>query len=105
MQPRTTYSLALLAGIFACSFSIALLLAPPVDREPNIELALETFVERYPEAVVNDIRMTQDEMLARSFEIDYRDKASGKLGRLNVHYVSRAEGKWQLQPELPAQLP
>ena len=105
MQQRTTFSLALLAGIFACSFAIALLLAPPVNQGPDIELALETFGERYPGAVVNDIRLTQDEVLARSFEIDYRDKASGKLGRLNLHYVNRAEGKWELQPELPAQLP
>lgn len=105
MQRRTTFSLALLAGILACSFAIAFLLAPSVNRGPDIELALETFSERYPEVVVNDIRMTQDEVLARSFEIDYRDKASGKPGRLNVHYVNRAEGKWELQPELPAQLP
>jgi hypothetical protein len=51
MQRRTTFSLALIAGIFACSFAIALLLAPPVNHGPDIELALETFIERYPEAV------------------------------------------------------
>ena len=105
MQHRTKFSLVLVAGIFACSFAIALLFAPPVNHEPDLELAMETFLERYPETVVNDIRMTQDEMLARTFEIEYRNKTSGKQGRLNVHYVSRASGKWELQPELPAQLP
>ena len=92
-------------GILAIAFAIEFWLAPPVGHRPDIEQALDSFIERYPGAVVNEIRITEDEVLARSFEIDYRDKASGGVGRISIQYVDRGDGKWEMRSELPPRLP
>ena len=107
-MPRSTilvHFLFIAFGILAIAFAIEFWLAPAVGHRPDIEQALDSFIERYPGAVVNEIRITEDEVLARSFEIDYRNKVSGSVGRLNVRYVDRGDGKWEMRSEPPTRLP
>ena len=92
-------------GILACALALDVLLAPPPGQPPGIEKALDDFSARYADAVVNDIRITRDEHNTRSFEIDYRNKVSANVGRLDVHYVNRGDGNWEIDPQPPTQLP
>ena len=70
-----------------------------------MEQAHDDFVARYPKVTVNEIRITRDEATTRSFDFDYRNQISGAVGRLDIHYVKRGDGKWEMRPEPPAQLP
>jgi len=92
-------------GILLCALALDILLAPPPGRPPELEKALDDFSGRYGDAVVNEIRITRDETNMRSFDIDYRNKVSGNVGKLDVHYVNRGDGKWEIDPEPPTQLP
>jgi hypothetical protein len=107
MKPRSNFTLFLLIafGILACAFAVAVLLAPSGIQRPDIEKALDDFTARYATTAVTDVRITRDEATTRTFEFDYRNKATGKLGKLEVHYLVRDDGKWEIRPEPPKQLP
>ena len=107
MHPRTIFTRFLLIafGIVACGFALAIWLAPSPGHPPDIEKALDDFVARYPDGTVNDIRVTHEDEKARSFAVDYRNKASGKDGKLDVQYVRSGDGKWEIRPDPPTKLP
>jgi hypothetical protein len=107
LPPRINSVLFLLIafGILSCAFALSIWLSPPPGSPPDIERAQEDFTSRYSAAAVNEISFRDEHALARTFAFDYRNKASGQMGRLSVRYTRRGDGTWEMQPDLPAQLP
>ncbi len=107
LPPRINSVLFLLIafGILSCAFALSIWLSPPPGSPPDIERAQEDFTTRYSAAAVNEISITDDHALARTFAFDYRNKMSGQMGRLSVRYTKHGDGKWELQADLPARLP
>lgn len=93
------YSIIFLAVV------VSIWLEPPPGTPPGIEKAHDEFIARYPLVTVADIGISRDEASTRSFTFDYRHRTSGVTGRIEIHYARRSDGKWEAQPEPPAQLP
>jgi hypothetical protein len=102
---NSVFFLFIVFGILSCAFALSIWMAPPAGAPPDLEKAQEDFTARYTSAAVNEINITEDHALARTFTFDYRNKSSGQTGRLSVRYKNRGEGKWEIEADVPAQLP
>lgn len=67
----------------------------PAAREITI-----AFTNRHPDWVVGRVRITEDEVVARSAEIEFRAPLNRKShGRAQVHFVRDENGSWQMVSE------
>src|SRR5437867_9682594 len=57
------------------------------DGRPGIDTARADFEKRYPDATALEVRVSEDEVVARSFQMRYRVRSSGpgKCPRDPVH--------------------
>ena len=82
----------------------ALLLLGCADGRPEAAEAKAWFESRYPGTIVTDIQMSEDEVVARSFQFQYRSR-EGRSGRLGVQFMQDSAGSWAPRPAAPAALP
>lgn len=95
MNQRSSFALILLASLVSCSeFS-----------KPNADEAKTNFQKRYPEAEVVDMRMSEDEVVARSFEFTYRKMGSQETKRIDIQFMSAESGSFEMRPNPPKELP
>ncbi|HSS16547.1 MAG TPA: hypothetical protein VLQ29_06165 [Candidatus Dormibacteraeota bacterium] len=83
MEPR---SLALIF-VLALAFSLA-----SCDRRPEEADAKVEFLRLYPAAEIVSIRMSEDEVVARSFDITYRRAGKTETRTLNFQYMKNDKG-------------
>lgn len=75
------------------------------DGRPDEEAARAWFERRYPDAVVTGVRMTEDEVVARSFRFTYRSPAKAQAREVEVQFMEGSSGAWEPRPAEPEQLP
>ncbi len=63
------------------------------------------FLRRYPMAEVVSLRISEDEVVARSFNITYRAKGAQETKNISLQYMEGEKGVWELRPAPPAELP
>jgi hypothetical protein len=90
----TAVSAAFVFAVASCS-----------DRRPEEGDAKVEFVRLYPTAEIVSVRMTEDEVVARSFEIAYRRAGDTQTKMLNLQYMKNDQGVYELRPAPPSELP
>jgi hypothetical protein len=75
------------------------------DRRPEEAEAKAEFLRLYPSAEVVSIRMSEDEVVARSFYITYRHAGETGTKTLNLQYMKNDKGVYTLRPAPPSILP
>jgi hypothetical protein len=86
-------------------FLLALILVGCGRARPEVADMKAEFLRRYPMAEVVSIRMSEDEVVARSFNITYRAKAAEETKTISLQYMEGEKGVWELRPAPPTQLP
>lgn len=74
------------------------------DRRPEITDAKAEFLRRYPTAEILDVRMSEDEVVARSFKVTYRLRHEATK-TLELQYMKNEKGVYLLRPDPPSELP
>lgn len=75
------------------------------DRRPEADAATADFTRLYPSAEVVSIRMSEDEVVARSFAVTYRRPGDSHTRTLKIQYLKNDRGAYELRPAPPANLP
>ncbi len=75
------------------------------DGRPDQSQARKWFAARYPGAEVLFVEISEDEVVARSFDFDYRIQESGKQGSLRIQFMEKPDGTWEPRPPAPEILP
>ena len=75
------------------------------DHRPEEADAKAEFMRLYPTAEIVSVRMSEDEVVARSFDITYRRAAETQRKRLNLQYMKNDQGVYSLSPSPPSDLP
>ena len=97
MRSRNLWGLLALTPLFALS---------SCERpRPKVADAAAEFSRRYPIAEVVSIRISEDEVVARSFEITYRVRGEQETKILNLQYMENEKGFWEPRPAPPSELP
>lgn len=79
-------------------------LASRSDRRPEAAEAKADFSRLYPSAEVVSIRMSEDEVVARSFAITYRPARDAQMKTLEFQYIKNDQGIYELRPAPLSQL-
>jgi hypothetical protein len=97
MVMRSFIAFAISAFVFA--------LASCTDRRPEVAEAKAEFSRLYPSAEVASVRMSEDEVAARSFTITYRLAGDSQTKTLEIQYMKNDRGVYELRPAPPTYLP
>jgi len=97
MIARRSIRVLSIAGIFA--------LASCSDHRPEIAVAKADFSRLYPTAEIVSIRVSEDEVIARSFAITYRHRNQSQTKTLEIQYVKDDQGAYKIAPAPPSELP
>lgn len=86
--------------------TLGLSLAGCGDGRPDGEEARRQFERLYPQAEVIDVRITEDEVVARSIKFRYRHRATKREGEIKIQFMESEDKEgWIPNPEPPAKLP
>jgi hypothetical protein len=96
----------MIARSFITVFSVAatFALAACGARRPEIAVAKADFSRLYPTAEIVGIRVSEDEVIARTFAITYRHQGQSATKTLEIQYVED-KGIYKLAPAPPSELP
>lgn len=72
---------------------------------PEIEQANIDFQKLYPEAEIIQTRITEDEVIARSFEFTYRKRGETEIKKIEIQYLDDDSGPYKIAPKHPKELP
>jgi hypothetical protein len=86
--------------VLTLAFSIA-----GCDRRPEAAEARADFLRLYPTTEIISIRMSEDEVVARSFEVTYRRAAETQTKTLNLQYMKNDQRIYEIRPPAPPELP
>jgi hypothetical protein len=75
------------------------------DRRPEEADVKAEFRRLYPAAEIVSARMSEDEVVARSFDIAYRRRGETQTKKLNLQYMKNDKGVYELRPTPPPELP
>jgi hypothetical protein len=78
--------------------------AGATDGRPGEDDARGWFEGRYPGTALSEVRISEDEVVARSFRFSYRPAAASRDTTLEVQFME-VDGRWQPRPDAPAALP
>jgi hypothetical protein len=73
-------------------------------RRPEIVVAKADFSRLYPTAEIVNIRVSEDEVIARTFAITYRHQGESETKTLEIQYVEDKK-IYKLAPAPPSELP
>ena len=89
------FAIALLLFLIACA-----------DGRPEPTEAKKQFEQLYPGVQVMSIRMTEDEVMARSFEFLYRKPNVQTEKKIGIQFMKNQETqRWEPNPPPPKELP
>ena len=91
------------AGSFFLSLS--LLLVGCSDGRPDAEQARLEFEKLYPEVELIEVKNSEDEVVACSFEFTYRLPDSKENQRIELQFMESSNGDWEFTPDPPQKLP
>ncbi len=74
------------------SFAVLRYLAD--DGRPGKEAVLKEFTAQYPERIVEQVTIIEDEVIARSFAVTYRVLKDSQPRQEEWHYVENTDGIW-----------
>ncbi|PYM02371.1 MAG: hypothetical protein DMF19_03175 [Verrucomicrobia bacterium] len=86
--------------IAVLAFAIASCGGRPKETDAKAE-----FLHPYPTAGVVSVRMSEDEVVARSFAITYRHAGDPLSKTLELQYMKNDQGIYELRPAAPSELP
>ena len=72
---------------------------------PREAEASRIFLARYPGVEILSVKNTEDEVIATSYDFEYRIKETGRVGRLWVQFTKDDAGSWVPNPSMPDSLP
>ena len=75
------------------------------DHRPEIAVAKADFSRLYPAAEIVSVRVSEDEVIARTFAITYRHPGKSQTKSLEIQYVKNNQGAYKLAPAPPSELP
>ena len=75
------------------------------ERRPEEADAKAEFMRLYPTTQIVSVRISEDEVVARSFDIMYRRSGETQTKRLNLQYMKNDKGLYELRPSSPSELP
>jgi hypothetical protein len=75
------------------------------DHRPEAAEANADFLRLYPNAEVLSIRVTEDEVVACSFEVTYQHRDNPQQKTLAVQYLKNNQGVYKIDPASPSELP
>ena len=75
------------------------------DRRPEGPDAKAEFARLYPAAEILSVRMSEDEVVARSFDVMYRHRGETQTKTLNLQYMKNDKDVYELRPAPPPDLP
>ena len=75
------------------------------DPRPEIPDAKAEFLRRHPTAEMVTIKISEDEVVARSFKVTYRTGLHEPTKTIELQYMKNAQGVWEVRPNPPSELP
>ena len=81
-----------------------ILMSACTDGRPEVDEATAWFRSQYPLATVSAVRISEDEVVSRSFRFQYQS-AVGQSGQLEIQFMRDSFGRWIPSPEASARLP
>jgi PBP1b-binding outer membrane lipoprotein LpoB len=72
---------------------------------PEAEQAKQEFQKIYPEAEIINVRLSEDEAIARSFEFTYRKQGESETKKIEIQYMESDAGPFEMRPKPPKVLP
>ena len=75
------------------------------DRRPEIAVAKADFSRLYPTPEIVSIRVSEDEVEARTFAITYRHPGQAQTKTLEIQYLKNNQGVYEIAPAPPSELP
>lgn len=84
---------------------VAFALASCSDGRPEAADAKAEFARLYPSAKLVRIRMSEDEVVARSFAITYSLARNSPTKTIELQYMKNERGVYELNPAPPSRLP
>jgi hypothetical protein len=84
-----------LVGLAACSG----------HSRPEMDQAKSDFQKLYPETEILETRISEDEVVARSFEFTYRKKGKIEAKKIAIQYIESDSGPYKIAPVPPKGLP
>jgi hypothetical protein len=86
--------------------SILLLLAGCSDGRPDFSEAKKQFEQLYPRVQVVSMRISEDEVVARSFRFSYRKPGDKSEKEIEIQFMENPNTKrWSPNPVPPRELP
>ncbi|CAN5880812.1 hypothetical protein BH11VER1_BH11VER1_31120 [soil metagenome] len=95
MKLATTLLSIALFGLAACS----------EHGRPGIEQAKIDFQKLYPEVEIMEVRNSENEVIAKSFEFTYRKKGKSERKKIEIQYMEGDAGPYKIAPAPPKELP
>jgi hypothetical protein len=89
----------------SCGLILTLILVGCERSRPEAPDMKAEFLRRYPMAEVVSIRMSEDEVIARSFDVTNRAKGVQETKSISLQYMEGEKGVWELRPPPPTALP
>ena len=74
------------------------------DRRPDEESAKQVFARLYPQADVDSVWITEDEVVARSFKFSYRLPGHPSANTVKIQFMEGPNGSWVPAPPAPDSL-
>ena len=74
------------------------------DRRPEIAVAKADFSRLYPAAEIVSIRVSEDEVEARTFAITYLHLAHSQAKTIEIQYLENNQGVYEIAPPPPSEL-
>ena len=87
------------------TLGLAFTVASCTDHRPETAEAKAEFSRLYPTAEVVSIRISEDEVVARSFAITYRHAGNSQTKTFELQYMKNDRGVYELRPAPPRELP
>ena len=88
---------------------LLLLFALPVaacarDRRPDEQGAKQVFARLYPQAEIDSVWISEDEVVARSFKFTYRLRGQPSAKSIWIQFMEGPDGSWVPTPPAPDSL-
>lgn len=88
------------------SVALFLLLVACSDGRPELSEARIQFEQRYPRVQIISVRISEDEVVARSFEFRYRRPSDQTEKKIEIQFMkNRITQRWEPNPLPPKELP
>ncbi|RJQ42292.1 MAG: hypothetical protein C4550_00015 [Nitrospiraceae bacterium] len=86
--------------------ALSLLLVACSDGRPELSQAKIQFEQLYPGVQIISVRITEDEVVARSFEFRYRKPNDQTEKKIGIQFMTNQKtGRWEPNPQPPNDLP